>query len=84
MTQPIPPEWLHPPSIEAATEIQRALAGSVLTEDDFDTVETIAGADTSSDRFDPTRTVHASMVTLSFPGLTVLGTAAQSGADAFP
>ena len=84
MLPPIPPEWLHPPSIEAATTIQRTLAASVLTEDDLGTVETVAGADTSSDRFDPTRTVHASMVALSFPGLEVLGTAAQSGSDAFP
>ena len=49
------------------------LAAQVSREDRCGEVRVIGGADASSTRFDPERTVHAAMVSLGWPSLAVLG-----------
>jgi deoxyribonuclease V len=51
------------------------LAAQVETADRIGEVQVIGGADASSTRFDPTRTVHAAMVSLSWPSLDAMGKA---------
>ena len=51
------------------------LAARVETGDRIGPVRVIGGADASSTRFDPTRTVHAAMVALGWPALDRLGAA---------
>jgi deoxyribonuclease V len=53
------------------------LAARVETADRIGEVRVIGGADASSTRFDPTRTVHAAVVSLSWPALDAV---AQAGA----
>ncbi|MGG5817638.1 endonuclease V [Falsiroseomonas sp. HW251] len=50
-----------------------ALAERVETADRTGEVSVIGGADASSTRFDPTRTVHAAIVALGWPSLSPLG-----------
>lgn len=72
MTRPrIAREWLYPESIPAASETQRLLAQRVVTEDAFDEVRTVAGADISHNIRDPQAMVYAAMVLLEWPGLEV-------------
>lgn len=51
------------------------LAARVETADRIGAVRVIGGADASSTRFDPTRTVHAALVSLSWPSLDAMGKA---------
>jgi deoxyribonuclease V len=51
------------------------LAARVETADRIGAVQVIGGADASSTRFDPTRTVHAAVVSLSWPSFDVMGKA---------
>jgi deoxyribonuclease V len=51
------------------------LAARVETADRIGEVQVIGGADASSTRFDPTRTVHAAVVSLSWPSLDAMGKA---------
>lgn len=81
----IPDAWLHPPSIKAAAEIQRELAARVVTQDAFDAdVRRLAGADISHNPRDPSKIVHALLVTLDWPSLAVTGNAGVSIVADFP
>lgn len=84
MALPFPQEWLHPPSLSAATALQRELATRVVAEDAFGPVRRVAGADVSANRFDPTRTVYAAVASLDWPGLEVAETGLATGRSAFP
>ena len=84
MALPFPQEWLHPPSLSAATALQRELATRVVAEDAFGPVRRVAGADVSANRFDPTRTVYAAVASLDWPGLDVAETGLATGRSAFP
>jgi deoxyribonuclease V len=66
-----------PTTAAAARLLIPALAGQVETADRLGDVRVIGGADASSTRFDPTRTVHAAMVALDWPSLASRG---QAGA----
>jgi len=61
---PIPSEWLNPPSIQAATLIQRQMAERVVTEDQFPEIKLIAGMDVSNNPRDPSQNIFASVVLL--------------------
>lgn len=66
------------PFPEAAAEARRlipGLAARVVAEDRIGEVRVIGGADASSTRFDPDRTVYAAFVALDWPGLVLVGTA---------
>jgi deoxyribonuclease V len=66
-----------PTTAAAARLLVPDLAAMVETTDRLGTVRRVGGADASATRFDPTRTVHAAMVALVWPALTLL---ARSGA----
>lgn len=57
---------------------QQELAARAVREDALGEVRRIAGVDVSSSRFDPSRMVHAAVVVLEFPSLTLLARAAAS------
>jgi deoxyribonuclease V len=59
-----------PETAAAARLLIPDLAARVETEDRLGPVRVIGGADASSTRFDPTRTVHAAIVALDWPALT--------------
>jgi deoxyribonuclease V len=65
MYSQIPHEWLYPPSLEAATQIQRQLAERVVLEDDFSLGSFIGGMDVSNNLYDPHAMVYASAVVLN-------------------
>jgi deoxyribonuclease V len=81
---PIPDEWLLPPTLEAATQVQRELAARVVAEDDFGPIAAIAGTDISSRGRDPSAPVHAAVVVLSLPDLAVREVAGSSMQPRFP
>jgi len=66
-----------PATAAEARQLIPELAARVETADRIGEVRMIGGADASSTRFDPTRTVHAAMVALTWPSLLL---AARSGA----
>ena len=84
----IPPElfdeWLHPPSLKAATGVQRAMAERVITEDDLGEVRTLGGADISCKGRDPERIVHAALVALDAATLQPVDTAGVTEQARFP
>lgn len=61
----IPPDWLHPPTLEAAREAQRDMARRVVATDAHGEIARLGGADISAERFDPERRVYAALVTLA-------------------
>lgn len=61
-----------------------ALAERVETVDRIGAVRALGGADASSTRFDPTRTVHAAMVTLAWPGLAPIAKAGATTTGRLP
>jgi deoxyribonuclease V len=85
MDDRIPPDWLHPPDLDAARAAQRAWAAQVVAEDAHDRpITRLGGADISSERFDPERRVFAALVTLDARTLAPLAEAGEAGRTAFP
>ncbi|MBW8268553.1 deoxyribonuclease V [Caldovatus aquaticus] len=80
----VPPEWIHPPDLDAARAAQRAMAERVIAEDAHGPVARLGGADTSAERFDPEGRVHAALVTLDAATLAPLAEAGATGIAAFP
>lgn len=84
MTGSILPEWLHPPSLAAATDIQRQLAARVTFEDAFGTVARLGGADISHNPRDPDALVYAAIVTLDPAGFAPTDRAGSVQRAGFP
>ena len=73
------------PTTAAEARIQQPeLAARVVTRDDLGPVRIVAGADVSTLRFDPTRTVHAAMVALDAASLAPLGEAGATRRGGLP
>jgi deoxyribonuclease V len=71
---PVLPGGLPFPATAAeARTLVPALTARVEAADRIGAVRVIGGADASSTRFDPTRTVHAAIVALDWPGLEEVG-----------
>ncbi|APT55903.1 endonuclease V [Roseomonas gilardii] len=68
MQQDIPEDWLRPPDLVRARQVQREMAARVVREDAFGPVHRLGGADTSLDRFDPAQRIFAALVTLDPDG----------------
>ncbi|WP_226381621.1 endonuclease V [Falsiroseomonas ponticola] len=64
--------------------LQPDLAALVVTEDALGPVRVLGGADASSMRFDPTRTVHAAMVALDAATLAPIGAGGASRSGGLP
>ncbi|WP_245185482.1 endonuclease V [Falsiroseomonas frigidaquae] len=73
-----------PTTAAAARLLQPELAARVIAEDALGPIRTVAGADASTLRFDPTRTVHAAMVALDAESLTPLGEAGATHSGGLP
>lgn len=71
-TPQIPPEWLEPPSLQAAKAIQNEMAGRVIREDAFGPVQRLGGADISHNPRDPAAPIYAALVTLDPADLGVI------------
>jgi deoxyribonuclease V len=67
--------FAFPDTAEAARRLIPDLAARVETADRIGEVRVIGGADASSTRFDPDRTVYAAFVALDWPALASRGTA---------
>ncbi|MCU0888934.1 MAG: deoxyribonuclease V [Rubritepida sp.] len=63
---------------------QDSLAARVRRDDELSAVRRIAGVDVSASRFDPARMVHAAVVVLDWPALTVAERASASLPTALP
>lgn len=69
--------WLYPATLAQATEVQHELARQVITEDSFDAVWTVGGADVSNQRYDPENRIYAAMVSLDATGMKRTGQATE-------
>ncbi len=78
------PDWLAPPSLKAATGVQRAMALAVEQEDRIDPVTLIAGADASMKWRDSRGPVHAAIAPLRWPAGEVRGAASATVIPRFP
>lgn len=83
-TDSVPHDWLYPPSLTAASDVQRELARRVVREDAFDPVHSLAGVDTSMKWRDTTGPIHAAVVMLDWPSLAVSASAALSAPSPIP
>jgi deoxyribonuclease V len=80
-----PPHWLHPRDIAEARTAQAEMAPRIVTEDDLPPrIAWLGGADVSNTRFDPTKRVHAALVTLDAAMDAVIATADESRIADFP
>ncbi|MFC3711512.1 endonuclease V [Sphingoaurantiacus capsulatus] len=79
-----PTNWLYPPDLTVATEVQRELASRVIAEDDFGPINTVGGTDISCRPRDPKAQVHAAIVTCDWPSLTRREVATASDLPRFP
>ncbi|HET8728381.1 MAG TPA: endonuclease V [Alphaproteobacteria bacterium] len=84
MADEIPTEWLFPPSLDGAADIQRDMAARVVAEDALGPVRRLAGADISHNPRDPEGIVYAAMVTLALPALAPDGEAGAIDRARFP
>lgn len=73
-----------PATAAAARLLQADLAARVVSHDDLGPIRVVAGADASTLRFDPTRTVHAAMVALDAITLALLGEAGATRRGGLP
>lgn len=80
----IPTDWLFPPTLAVASEVQRELATRVVAEDDLGPVAIVGGTDISSKGRDPTAPIHAALVALEPPMLKVREVAGASMVPPFP
>lgn len=83
-TPQIPPDWLEPPSLEAAKAIQHELAARVVAEDAFGPVRRLGGADISHNPRDPSARVYAALVTLDPADLGVIDSGGTVRQARFP
>jgi deoxyribonuclease V len=68
MDRRIPDEWLHPPSLRAGTDVQRAIAEAVERSDRLGPVRSVAGVDTSMKWRDTRGPIHAAVAPVGWPG----------------
>lgn len=83
-TVAVPHDWLYPASLSAAAEIQREMARRVVREDALGPVSTLAGVDTSMKWRDSTGPIHAAIVQLDWPSLSLHASAALSAPSPIP
>lgn len=85
MGQDLPPHWIHPKDVAEARAAQAEMAARLVLADELPRrVERLGGADVSNTRFDPTKRVHAALVTLDARSDAVLDAATESRRADFP
>jgi len=80
----IPDEWLYPPSLSVAAQVQRELARRVVREDALGPVNRLAGVDTSMKWRDTTGPIHAAVVLIGWPSLAVEASSGLSAPSPIP
>lgn len=80
----VPHDWLYPASLSAASQIQREMARRVVREDALGPVSALAGVDTSMKWRDSAGPIHAAIVLLDWPALTLRASAALSAPSPIP
>lgn len=80
----IPADWLSPPSLKIAAQLQRDWAAQVNLHDDFKKPTIIAGIDVSNNLFDPEQMVYAGVVNLNAETLQPIETASAALKQSFP
>jgi deoxyribonuclease V len=65
-------DWLHPPTLSAASEVQHAIAAAMEENDRIGRVRQVAGADTSMKWRDSRGPIHAAIAPLLLPERTPL------------
>jgi deoxyribonuclease V len=78
------PDWLAPPSLKAATGVQRAMALAVEREDRIAPVALIAGADASMRWRDSRGPVHGAIAPLAWPDGVAAAAASATVTPRFP
>lgn len=78
------PEWLHPPTLKAATAIQREIAEAAEREDRIGPVRVVAGADTSMKWRDSRGPIHAAIAPMTWPDMEPLPAAGATLIPPFP
>lgn len=81
---PVPADWLYPANLTDAAQVQRSMAERVITTDAIGQVSSIAGVDTSQKWLDNSGIIHAAIVAIDWPALTVQTTAAVSAQSPIP
>jgi deoxyribonuclease V len=85
MVPDIPSHWLLPQNVPTARAAQMEMAACLSARDDLPRrIARIGGADVSNTRFDPTKRVHAALVTLDPLTDTVLASASETRVADFP
>lgn len=80
-----PQHWLHPRDIAQARAAQTEMAARIVTTDDVPpSIARLGGADVSNTRFDPTKRVHAALVTLDAATDAPLAIATETRVADFP
>lgn len=77
-------DWLFPPSIEEAKQIQRQIAERVFLTDDFSLTRFIGGVDVSQSRNDPEERIYAAAVSLNKQSLCLEEEASVCQRQTFP
>jgi deoxyribonuclease V len=73
-----PSDWLNPPGLKAASDVQREIAELAECDDRIGTVRRIAGVDTSTKWRDSRGPIHAAAAPIEWPGGAVLAGASVS------
>ena len=81
----IPNDWLYPPNLQRAADVQRELSERVIQVDDLPaSIATLGGVDVSNNVYDPSQMVYAALVLLNTPQLHVTGQAVHSAQASLP
>ncbi len=80
----VPHDWILPPSLKAATGVQRELSARAVLHDDFGELRSVAGADISCNPRFPKLPIHAAFAILDWPSLAVTGSAGAVRQPEFP
>lgn len=80
----IPPDWLAPPNLRAASEAQREIAAAAERRDRIGPVQTIAGVDTSMKWRDTRGPIHAAVAPIDWPDGAALPAHSLTAVPAIP
>jgi deoxyribonuclease V len=78
------PDWLHPPTLKAATVVQREIALAVERTDRIGAVALIAGCDTSNKWRDSRGPIHAAIAPIDWPSRVARPAATATRIPPFP
>lgn len=84
MRKKIPQDWLLPPNLDIARNVQQELAEHVILHDQFSELNIIGGMDVSNNPFDPKQMIYAALVTLKFADFSIIDSFHTQQQQTFP